>query len=218
MLNRLSRYRRQVPRKWRESKPLWAAVGAVTLVLPVVVVASSAANAGVNLTANPGAEQMGPGNFPLCWGKYGSGKNTYSIGVTNKAHSGSKAIQVTISERTSGQRSVLILQNQSCAPRVTPGHQYDLGVWYMSNTPDAVISLFRHDVRQGWQYWMDLKNLPVSGRYKYASVRTPQVPANTDQISWGVTVYGKGTVLMDDYSTVDATAAASPVACSAGAA
>jgi hypothetical protein len=79
--------------------------------------------------------------------------------------------------------------------------------------------LYRHDVKAGWQYWMDLKNLPTAGRYAYASVRTPQVPANTDQIAWGVSVYGTGTVITDDYSTVDATVqAASAAACTAGAA
>jgi hypothetical protein len=186
-------------------------------VLPIVVVASSGANAGVNLTVNSSAEQMA-GNFPLCFGKYGSGNNTYSIGVTKRAHSGSKAIQVTLSRRVSGSRTVLTLENPSCAPWVAPGHQYDLGVWYMSNTPNAVIVLYRHDVKNGWRNWMALKTLPVSGRYKFASVRTPQVPAHTDQIAWGVSVYGKGTVITDDYSTVDATVKASAVACSAGAA
>jgi hypothetical protein len=89
----------------------------------------------------------------------------------------------------------------------------------MSNTPNAVMVLYRHDVKAGWQYWTDLKTLPTAGRYAYASVRTPQVPANTDQIAWGVSVYGTGTVITDDYSTVDATVQAAPAAaCSAGAA
>ena len=219
MKNRLSRYRDQLPRKWRKLKPMRAAFGAATLALPIAVVASSGANAGVNLVVNASAEQTGTGNFPLCFGKYGYGNNTYSIGTTSKAHSGSKAIQVTISKWSSGARTVMTLENASCAPWVTPGHQYNLGLWYMSNTPNAVMVLYRHDAKAGWQYWTDLKNLPTAGRYAYASVRTPQVPANTDQIAWGVSVYGKGTVITDDYSTVDATVQAAPAAaCSAGAA
>ena len=217
MKNRLRRYGSKMPRKWRKSKPLRAAFGAASLVLPIVVVASSAASAGVNLVVNPNMDQMA-GNFPLCYGKYGSGNNTYSIGTTTKAHSGNRAIQVTISKRSSGARTVLTMENTSCAPWVTPGHQYDLGVWYMSSTPDAEMVLYRHDVKSGWQYWTDLKTLPTAGSYSYASVRTPQVPANTDQIAWGVSVYGKGTVITDDYSTVDATVKASAAACSAGAA
>src|SRR3974377_1399804 len=142
-------------------------VGAVTLALPIAVAASSGASAGVNLVVNAGAEQMGSGNFPLCFGKYGYGSNTYSIGTTSKAHSGSRAIQVTISKWSSGARTVMTLENASCAPWVTSGHQYNLGLWYMSNTPNSVVVLYRHDVKAGWQYWMDLENLPTASRYRY---------------------------------------------------
>jgi hypothetical protein len=210
------RFRAQLPRNWRKLKAVQAALGAAVLVLPAVVVAGSAASAGTNMVANAGAETMGPANFPLCWGKYGFGKNTYSIGVTSKAHSGRRAIRVTLTRRTTGYRGVRMLEKPSCAPWVTRGHQYDLGVWYMSNTPDSVISLYRHDVKTGWQFWMDLTRLPVGGRYRHASVRTPVVPPRTDKISWGVTLYGRGTLITDDYSTVDVTVKPNGGACTAG--
>ena len=222
MRNRMRRdgsRRSQLPgKKWRQLRPLQAAAGAVILVVPLVVVASSAASAGVNLVVNPGLGQPGPGDFPLCWGKYGYGKNTYSIGASTLGHSGSTAVKISISRYSSGDRAVQTLENQSCSPFVIPGHQYSLGVWYLSNTPDAVITVYRHDVKKGWQYWMDLKTLPVSGRYRHASVETPAVPPHTDQVSLGVTVHGKGTVITDDYSMADSTVKASPAACSAGAA
>jgi hypothetical protein len=213
---RMSRYRAQLRKNWHKLKAVRAALGATAFVLPMVVAAGTAASAGINLVVNAGAEIMGPANFPLCWGKYGYGRNTYSIGVTSRAHSGRRAIQVTLSKRTTGYRVVQMLENPSCAPWVTPGHQYDLGVWYMSNTPDSVISLYRHDVKNGWQFWMDLTRLPVSGRYRHASVRTPVVPPRTNQISWGVTLYGRGTLITDDYSMVDATVKPSGGACTAG--
>jgi Galactose oxidase-like, Early set domain len=221
MRNLLSRYRRragQLPARWRERKPWRAAVGAVTLVLPVVVVASSAASAGVNLVVNAGAETIGTGGGAVCWAGYGSGNNTYSFAVTSKAHSGTHAIQTRISKWSSGGRAAVMAQNPSCAPWVIPGHQYDLGVWYMSSTPDVVISVYRHDVSHGWQFWMDLKNLPATGTYKHAAVRTPVVPPHTDQISWGATLYHPGTLITDDYATVDSTVQASGSVCTAGAA
>ena len=55
MKNRLSRYRGQLPRKWRKLKPMRAAFGAATLALPIAVAASSGASAGVNLVVNAGA-------------------------------------------------------------------------------------------------------------------------------------------------------------------
>ena len=44
------------------------------------------------------------------------------------------------------------------------------------------------------------------------------LPPYTNQITWGVTLYHVGTVVTDDYSTVDATVQASGGSCSAGAA
>ena len=218
MNNRLSRYRAQLQRSWRELRTVRTAISVVALVLPVlVVVASSAASAGINLVVNPGAETMS-GSFPQCWVKYRTGTNTYSVGVTSQAHSGQRAIKEKLITQSSGVLAVLTVESPSCSPLVTPGHQYDLGVWYMSNTPDAVISVYRHDARTGWHFWMDLKNLPASPTYRHASVRTPVLPPYTSQISWGVTLYHVGTVVTDDYSTVDATVQASGGSCTAGAA
>ncbi len=218
MSNRLIRYRAQPRRNWRTLKTVRAAVSAVALVLPVLVVAaSSAASAGINLVVNPGAETIS-GSFPLCWGKYGSGTNTYSVGVTSQAHSGRRAIKEKIITWSSGARVVMPVESPSCSPWVTPGHQYDLGVWYMSNTPDAVISVYRHDARTGWHFWMDLKSLPASRTYRHAGVRTPVLPPYTNQISWGVTLYHVGIVVTDDYSMVDATVQASGGTCNVGAA
>ncbi len=207
----------QLSAKWRHGRSLRVAVGAASLALPVLVVASSNASAGTNLVVNPGAEQTA-GSFPLCWVTAGYGINTGSAGVTTAAHSGTKAFQVTLTSRTSGERRVMIATNQSCAPSVAPGHQYDLGVWYESSTPNAVVDVWRHDVKSGWQFWETLRNLPVTGTYQNATVRTPAIPANTDQISWGVSLYGKGTLRTDDYAMADATVRASGNACSAGAA
>ncbi|TVZ01641.1 DUF1929 domain-containing protein [Trebonia kvetii] len=206
-----------VSRKWRDSKPLRAALGAATLALPVVAVASTSASAGVNLVVNPGFEQ-GSG-VGVCWQAGGTGTNTYSIGTTSLAHSGGKALKVSISKFSSGERIAMTAENAGCAPTVIPGHQYNLGVYYMSNTPNAVIDVYRHDAKKGWVFWMDLTTLKASSKYKLASVRTPVVPTGTTQLSFGVALYGKGTLITDDYSMVDATVpAATSTQCSAGAA
>ena len=204
-----------VSRKWRDGKPLRAALGAVTLALPVVAVASTNASAGINLVVNPGFEQ-GSG-LGVCWQASGTGSNTYSIGTTSLAHSGGKALKVSISKFSSGERLAMIAENAGCAPTVIPGHQYNLGVYYMSTTPNAVIDVYRHDAKKGWVFWMDLKTLAASSKYKLASVRTPAVPTGTTQLSFGVALYGKGTLITDDYSMADATvAAATSSQCSAG--
>jgi hypothetical protein len=202
-------------KKWHQSRPLRAAVGAVSLALPIAVVASSNASAGVNLVVNPGLSQSGSG-FPACWTKSATGTNSASFAMTSRAYSGSTAVQLSVSRYTSGEALAMITENAACAPAVTAGDEYNLGVYYMSSTPNAVIEVYRHDAKTGWHFWMDLKNLPATGTYKEASVRTPTIPAGTNQISFGVALYGTGTVITDDYSMANATVAASAVKCTAG--
>jgi hypothetical protein len=174
------------------------------------------ASAGANLIANPGLESMAPDGFPVCWEKSGYGNNGHTFEVSTDAHSGARSMAVTLTNAGEGDRKAMMLEDTSCAPNVTPGHQYDLSVWYKTSTPNTVMTVFRHDVAQGWVYWTDLATLPVTTAWTRQSVRTPQIPANTDQIVWGVTVYGNGTLKTDDYTMVDATQTVPDASCSAG--
>ena len=207
----------KLPNTWRR-RPVRTLICALALALPLVIPGRTPASAGTNLIVNPGLESLDATGFPQCWEQSGYGANNYSFSITSQAHSGSNAIQVAITSLSDGDRKAMMLENPSCAPDVTPGHQYNLCVWYMASTPNVVITTFRHDVSAGWQYWSDLKSLPVTGTYQQACVDTSQVPPGTDQITWGVTIYGVGTLVTDDYSMVDDTQPATGSVCTAGAA
>ncbi len=153
-----------------------------------------------NLITNPGFETAGTGDMPYCWEKSGWGDNDFTFETVADAHSGTKAMKVELTRRTDGDRKALITESAECAPVVTEGKQYDLSLWYKSTTPDASLTLFRHDATAGWQYWTDLKTLDMAAGWTEAGVRTPEVPAGTDRISWGVSVYGTGSVTTDDYT------------------
>ncbi|MFD5419818.1 galactose oxidase-like domain-containing protein [Streptomyces sp. NPDC127069] len=177
------------------------AVGAMTAGL--LLTAPQQATAGApNLLTNPGFETAGaPGSdMPSCWEKSGWGDNDFTFATVADAHSGTKAVQVSLTRRVSGDRKALVTENATCAPAVVPGKQYDLSAWYKSNTPDVAVTVFRHDTAAGWQYWTDLQNPPVSAAWSRTQVRTPAVPPNTDKISWGLSVYGVGTLTTDDYA------------------
>ncbi|MET8148848.1 galactose oxidase early set domain-containing protein [Actinoplanes sp. NPDC049668] len=191
----------------------------VVLTLLLALAVPGRALAGANLLGNPGFEALGADGFPVCWERSGWGDSTHTFEVTHAApHGGTNAMKVTVDAISNGDRKALMLENPSCAPNVTPGHQYDLSVWYKTTTPNTVMTMFRHDVAQGWVYWTDLATLGVTTAWTPQTVRTPPVPAGTDQIVWGVTIYGAGTLQTDDYSMVDATQPAPGTSCSAGAA
>ncbi|MFD8201842.1 galactose oxidase-like domain-containing protein [Streptomyces sp. NPDC059701] len=153
-----------------------------------------------NLIRNPGFETAGTGDMPYCWEKSGWGDNDFAFTTTADAHTGAKAMKVELTRRVDGDRKALITESAECAPVVTAGRQYDLSLWYKTTTPDAALTLFRHDATAGWQYWTDLKTLGMAADWTEAGVRTPEVPAGTDRISWGVSVYGTGSATTDDYT------------------
>ena len=209
------------PRPWLSRTDRRRIAQVLILVLLAVAAAAlpgRAAYAGANLVGNPGLETLDGSGFPVCWEQSGWGDSAYSFAVSHTAHSGADAMKITLTTAPNGDRKAMMLENPSCAPNVTPGHQYDLSTWYTTTTPNTVLTVFRHDVAQGWVYWTDLATLPTTSAYAQATVRTPQMPANTDQIVWGVTIYGVGTLQTDDYSMVDATQPATGTSCSAGAA
>jgi len=186
------------------------------LTLLIVLFLPERSNAGANLLTNGGLEALDSGGFPVCWEKSGWGDSTHTFGVSHPGHTGADAMQIAISSISNGDRKAMMLEDPSCAPNVTPGHQYDVSAWYTTSSPNTVITMFRHDLAQGWVYWTDLATLATTGTWQQKTVRTPPVPPNTDQIVWGVTLYGVGTLQTDDYTMVDATQPAPDASCSAG--
>ncbi|MER5214147.1 galactose oxidase-like domain-containing protein [Streptomyces sp. NPDC002838] len=176
-----------------------ALIGVGALTAGLLLTSPQSASA-ANLIKNPGFETAGTADMPYCWEKSGWGDNDFTFSTVNDAHSGSKAMKVELTRRVDGDRKALITESTECAPVVTAGKQYDLGLWYKSTTPDTSLTLFRHDATAGWQYWTDLKTLDMAGSWTEATVRTPEVPAGTDRITWGVSVYGTGSATTDDYT------------------
>lgn len=160
-----------------------------------------------NLVTNPGFETApsAPGGAPACWERVGYGAGTVAFSSTSAAdaHSGATAEQIAVSGYTSGDRKTLQLESTACAPAVVAGHQYDASLWYRATTSNIAMTLFRHTAA-GWSYWTDLRTLTATTAWTNATVRTPVIPAGTDQVSFGVSVYGNGTLVTDDYGLTDA--------------
>ncbi|MGW7195069.1 galactose oxidase-like domain-containing protein [Streptomyces chryseus] len=206
-------YRRNAGRPGRGRKRLFLTAFALLAAgFGLAPLDATPASAAPNLIANPGLETLdAQGEFPECFEKSGWGDNDYTYTVTDDAHSGARALRVDLTRRADGDRKAMMLEN-ACAPQVTEGHQYDLSLWYKSTSPDVAMTLFRHDKTAGWVFWADLNTLPQSAAYARTEVRTPVIPPNTDQITWGAALYGVGSLTTDDYAMVDATVVPEPPA------
>lgn len=170
------------------------------LALVIGLIYPSVVNAAPDTIVNPSLEQT-TNNVPNCFGQSGWGDHNFNWSLTNDAHTGTVAQSITLSNYVSGDRKLLLAEAADCAPAVTPGSQYDLSVWYKSTSDNISFTLFRHS-GAGWTYWTDLTQPGASDIWKEIKVTTPVVPDGTDQISFGISLSGNGTLITDDYGFV----------------
>jgi hypothetical protein len=171
----------------------------------VVVYAAGAAGADTpgNLLQNASLEQ-GSGNTPSCWLLGGYGTNSYQWTRTSDAHSGSYAEVLSVPSLTSGDRKLLTAFGGTCSPTVTPGHTYTVTVWYKSSARPAIFA-FSRTSSSGFRWWAQSPRLATSLAWTEASWTTPVVPAGVTNLSVGLGLQVAGSVVMDDFSFIDAT-------------
>jgi hypothetical protein len=169
-------------------------VGAI--ILSVLIPVDSAA-APVNGIENGDLTAGGTNTF-TCFVNSGWGTHTGALtAVTGRGGAG-RAASLTVGGWQSGDRKLLQEQSTACAPAVTAGKQYQLGVWYTA-TVSVNVTVFRHSAA-GWTYYTDLQTLPAATTFTQVQLTTAALPAGTDQLSWGLSLAGNGTVVTDDYS------------------
>lgn len=167
------------------------AAGFITTTGAEVIAATSV---GSNLVVNPSLEDGT--SFPTCYSANGWG--TAGVWSLTAGHTGQRAVTVQISNYSSGDQKLLQSETTSCAPAVSAGAVYNLGVWYKSTVPVS-LTMFRH-TSSGWAYWGDIGTVPSSGTWAQAVGTTPAIPAGTDQIAFGLSINANGTLTTDDYS------------------
>jgi peptidoglycan/xylan/chitin deacetylase (PgdA/CDA1 family) len=162
---------------------------------------SNAPNRGGNMLANASLESYSNGSAtPDCWQQGGYGTNAASWTKTPNAHTGNWAQSVSVSSYTSGDRKLVTLQNASaCSPRVTPGHTYNLGVWYESNQKTHIEAYYENS-SGSWVYWTQGPTVAVSSGWAQATWTTPPIPSGAVALSFGLYIASVGSVATDDYT------------------
>src|SRR4051812_46892013 len=102
-----------------------ALIGVGLVPTALVGLPASATAAGAAGVQNPSFESLSNG-FPTCWAPWGTGSSTSSAKVVSGGKYGKRAVKINVANYKSGQKTVI--QTAACAPRVTPGLQYDLSV------------------------------------------------------------------------------------------
>ncbi|MEO5878070.1 MAG: hypothetical protein ABIS86_02860, partial [Streptosporangiaceae bacterium] len=160
---------------------------AAAAVIPGAVPSAVAAT---NLVANPGFEKG-----TTCWTTFKAGGGSAKFTWARGSH-GKKAFQATV--RGGGNAERAAVQTPKCAVKAKPGKRFSLGVTY-KNTGKAAFVLFRKDSAKGWVRWDTSPYIPVSRTFRKVTYRTNVVPEGTTAIRWGISQFGAGTLVTDDY-------------------
>jgi len=169
-------------------------VTVATIALVMALTGAIAQAAPSNLVVNASLESGS--TWPTCFSA--SGWGTEGAWSLIPGRTGGRAVEVSVAGYASGDRKLLQTESASCAPAVTAGLTYELGLWYTSTVPVS-LTLFRHSAA-GWSYWGDLGAQPASSGWKQAMAKTPVVPAGTDGLVFGLSLSGNGTLATDDYT------------------
>lgn len=158
----------------------------------------------VNLVKNPSLE-LGTGQ-PTCFKS--SGWGTPGKWQFAEGRNGGRSYAVTVTGYSQGDRKLLQTESVDCAPKVTAGQTYEMGIWYKS-TAQVSLTTFRHTA-QGWSYWGDVERQAPAAGWTLAAAATPVIPEGTDQIAFGLSLAANGTLVTDDYSLVQNVAGGVP--------
>jgi peptidoglycan/xylan/chitin deacetylase (PgdA/CDA1 family) len=158
--------------------------------------------AGTNLVQNPSLETAGV-SAPQCWQAAGYGTNSASFSVSAAARTGTKAETVVVSAYSSGDaKLVQTMDSGSCAPPAIAGRTYSLRAWYTSSAVTQFVVYYR-DASGTWVYWTSGPWLGAASTYTQASFTTPVLPAGATAVSFGLSLFGNGTLTTDDYAMYD---------------
>ena len=165
------------------------------------------AGPGVNAVVNPGMETLNADGSPFCWMKGGYGDNTAVLDLASSGRTGSKAGRVTMSSYVDGDAKWLPqFDLGGCSPTVVPGHTYSLRQWYTA-TGVTQFAVYLRNSAGVWNYWTSSPWFAAASTYTQATWTTPTIPAGMTGLSFGLNIFGNGTLVTDDTEMYDSVGA-----------
>ncbi len=165
---------------------------------------------GVNAITNPGLEAVGTDGVPQCWITAGFGTNAPTFSTVSPGRTGSVAEQLVMSNYVDGDAKLIFTMDfGSCAPTVTTGHRYSLRAWYKADTVTQFAVYLRNSIG-AWEYWTSSPYFAASSTFTQAVWDSDVIPAGYTGISFGLNLFGNGTLVTDDYAMYDLVGAPGP--------
>ena len=141
------------------------------------------------------------GGIPACFqtSQFGANRATFQY-RPHAGPGGAGAEFVSLSRRRSGTAQLLpTLDLGACAPTVSAGRPYTLGVWYKATKPVVFNAYYRTPLGT-WKFWVTSPPISASSGWTLASWTTPAVPPGASALSFGLAPSSAGTVATTRYS------------------
>jgi peptidoglycan/xylan/chitin deacetylase (PgdA/CDA1 family) len=138
-----------------------------------------------------------------CWTPYQFGTNTATFTGVTPGHAGSVAEQITMSGYTNGAAGLYpTFDLGGCTPSATPGHSYRVSGWYKSTTPVQFVFYYR-DADGGFNYLTSSRYFAAAANWTQVAWTVAGLPAGATGISFGLSIFGNGTLTVDDFDYAD---------------
>ena len=192
--------------RWRGVVLLLAALGVLAA---AALTSAPRAEAGERLVVRNGSfETWGTAATPRCWQVQGRGSSRARLGASTTAHTGQRAVRLTVPEGGSVAASAVVTPSGTCAQPARPGSRFVVAAWYRgSDRPRMTV---RVKGSSGWRLLGHSARFPARGIWTRMSWTTPRMPADAVAITVGAELSSPGSVLLDDVSVRVPTLATSP--------
>ena len=158
---------------------------------------------GINGIVNPSLEQAGPGGVPRCWSTGGFGTNSPTFRIVSPGRTGSVAGRLVVSNHFDGDAKLYVpMDFGTCAPTVRPGQRYSLRAWYTATTMTQ-FAVYLRDSTGAWEYWTSSSWFASTTTFTRAVWNSDPIPKGFTGISFGLSLFGNGTLRTDDYALYD---------------
>jgi peptidoglycan/xylan/chitin deacetylase (PgdA/CDA1 family) len=159
---------------------------------------------------DPGLETLGADGQPQCWVSAPEGRSAVSAALTGQAHSGNHAMRIEVRNHQDGDAKLLIQMDLGvCAPPAESDRRYALSAWYRSDAR-VQFAVYTRDGTGRWSYWTSGPFVEPSSTWAETRWTTPDTPAGTTGVSYGLSLRYDGFVETDDYGLHEETVPVAP--------
>lgn len=136
-----------------------------------------------------------------CWRKAQRGDVTANLRLTDEAFDGQYSGSFEAPVLSNGWAKMMQdYWRKDCTLPATAGKKYSFSAWHKVSG-DAVVTAYRQDGTGKWNWWQQSPRLRATSSWTKLDFVTKAAPADTQAVSFAITMYSPGSVKIDNVIT-----------------